>query len=143
MRGILTYHSLDTSGSPISIPPDAFRRHVTWLAGSGVPVKTVADLMAAPEEPGIAITFDDAFTNFRDEAWPVLREHGMAVTVFVPTDHAGKTNRWPDEVVSGVPELPLLDLETLASLAEQGVTLGSHTMSHRDLRSLPDEALGE
>ena len=73
-----------------------------------MPAKTVPDLMAAPEEPGIALTFDDAFVNFRDEAWPVLREHGLPVTVFVPTDHAGRTNRWPDEKVGGLPELPLL-----------------------------------
>ena len=32
MRGILTYHSVDPSGSPISIDEKAFRAHVAWLA---------------------------------------------------------------------------------------------------------------
>ena len=30
MRAILTYHSIDASGSPISCAPDAFGRHVSW-----------------------------------------------------------------------------------------------------------------
>ena len=40
MRAILTYHSIDESGSPISVDPDAFRRHVRWLASGRVRVTT-------------------------------------------------------------------------------------------------------
>jgi len=92
-------------------------------------------------EPGITVTFDDAFVSFRDVAWPLLKEHGVPVTVFVPTEHAGRTNRWPDESYSGIPELPLLDWDALARLAADGVQLGSHTRSHRDLRTVSDDDL--
>lgn len=142
MRAILTYHSLDPSGSPISVHPDAFRRHAEWLGSGEVRVCGVRELLASAE-PGIAVTFDDAFVSFRDLAWPLLRERGVPVTVFVPTDHAGRTNRWPDETYAGIPELPLLDWDSLAALAAEGVTLGAHTKSHRDLRTLDDGELRE
>jgi peptidoglycan/xylan/chitin deacetylase (PgdA/CDA1 family) len=140
MRAIVTYHSLDPSGSPISVHPDAFRRHADWLASGEVPVRGFRDLMESGD-PGIAVTFDDAFVSFRDVAWPLLRERGIPVTVFVPTDHAGRTNRWPDESYAGIPELPLLDWDALAALAAEGVQLGSHTRSHRDLRTIVDDEL--
>ena len=34
MIGILTYHSIDPSGSAISLDEACFRRHVDWLASS-------------------------------------------------------------------------------------------------------------
>lgn len=140
MRAILTYHSLDPSGSPISVHPDAFRRHVEWLGSGAVRVCGIRELLGSPE-PGVAVTFDDAFVSFRDLAWPLLRERNLPVTVFVPTDHAGKTNRWPDESYAGIPELPLLDWDSLQAIAAEGVTLGAHTKSHRNLRTLSDEDL--
>jgi peptidoglycan/xylan/chitin deacetylase (PgdA/CDA1 family) len=140
VRAILTYHSLDPSGSPISVHPHAFRRHAEWLASGDVPVRGFRDLMET-RGPGVAVTFDDAFASFRDVAWPLLKERGIPVTVFVPTDHAGRTNRWPDESYAGIPELPLLDWDALGELAREGVQLGSHTKSHRDLRKLADEEL--
>lgn len=142
MRAILTYHSLDPSGSPISVHPEAFRRHVDWLASGDVAVRGFRELLMS-REPGVAVTFDDAFVSFREIAWPLLKERGIPVTVFVPTDHAGRTNRWPDESYAGIPELPLLDWDALRELALEGVQLGSHTRSHRDLRTLPDDELRE
>ena len=40
MRAILTYHSIDDSGSPISIAPADFRRHLDWLTSGRVPVRS-------------------------------------------------------------------------------------------------------
>lgn len=145
MRAILTYHSIDGSGSPISVGRDTFRRHAEWLASGAVRLCGVRELMEGPaDEPAVAVTFDDAFVNFREEAWPLLRERGIPVTLFVATDHAGRTNAWPDAApASAIPTLPLLDWDELAALAAQGATIGSHTRSHRDLRRLDDATLAE
>ncbi|MGQ0720463.1 MAG: polysaccharide deacetylase family protein [Candidatus Eiseniibacteriota bacterium] len=144
MRGILTYHSIDPSGSPISVSPEAFRRHVRWLASGKVPVVPLPELLRGPTDvEAVAVTFDDAFSSFAEIAWPMLREHGIPATVFVPTGHAGRTNRWPDETYAGIPELPLLGWDALARLAGEGVALESHAVSHRDLRRLDDRALAE
>ena len=45
MRAILTYHSIDESGSVISISETVFRDQITWLARSNVRVVTLDTLM--------------------------------------------------------------------------------------------------
>ena len=45
MRAILTYHSIDESGSPISVAPAAFRRHVEWLASGRVRVVSLEEIV--------------------------------------------------------------------------------------------------
>lgn len=144
MRGILTYHSVDPSGSAISIDEDAFRRHVAWLASGAVRVTTLADLLAlGDQEDAVAVTFDDGFANFRATAWPPLRDHGLPVTLFVVTGHVGGTNAWGGREAPGIPTLPLLDWHALGRLAQEGVTLGGHGRTHTDLRGLDDAALAD
>lgn len=140
MRAILTYHSIDRSGSVISIEPAAFRRHAEWLSRSGVSVVGLRGLLdLEPGRPAVALTFDDGFANFASEAWPVLEGYGFPATLFVATGHVGTVNAW--ESGDGPPLLPLLDWPELGRLAEQGVMLGSHSMSHTDLRRSTDGAL--
>ena len=65
MRAILTYHSIDPSGSPISVSPAAFRRHIEWLASGRVRVVRLEELMRLPAgEDAVALTFDDGFAKF-------------------------------------------------------------------------------
>lgn len=148
MKAILTYHSVDGSSSPISIGEAAFRNHAEWLARHGPPVVTPAELLLLPpSEPAVALTFDDAFRSFADVAWPILRNHGLPATVFVPTAHVGGTNTWGGVNTRGIPTLPLLDWDQLGRLAEEGVQIGSHTCTHPHLTSLSParqhEELGE
>jgi peptidoglycan/xylan/chitin deacetylase (PgdA/CDA1 family) len=148
MRAILTYHSIDTSGSPISCHPDAFERHLKWLTSGLVRVTTVEELVALPSTAdAVAITFDDGFVNFAEIAAPRLLGHGFPVTVFVVTDRVGSSNAWDARPGAIVPHLPLLDWPALVRLQEQGVTLGAHSRTHRDLtrlgaRDLEDEVQG-
>jgi peptidoglycan/xylan/chitin deacetylase (PgdA/CDA1 family) len=139
MRAILTYHSIDTSGSPVSCHPAVFDRHIRWLSSGRVRVTSIETLLALPESvDAVAITFDDAFVNFRDLAAPRLLENGLPSTLFVVSDEAGRTNAWGGRRQRGIPALPLLDWATLARLHEQGVTLGSHSRTHPDLTELSE-----
>ena len=124
MRAILTYHSIDESGSPISMPEAVFRSQISWLAKGHVKVVSLDTLMRmSPDANAVALTFDDGFVNFGDVAAPLLAEHGFPSTLFVVTDAAGRTNRWNGQPGRGVPELPLLNWESLRRLADQGVEL--------------------
>ncbi len=144
MRAILTYHSVDDSGSVISVPPNRFAEHVGWLASGVVAVVSVAELLLLDaDRSAVAITFDDAFANFATAAWPLLRERSLPATLFVPTRHVGKTNQWTATRGVSMPALPLLDWDTLAQLAEEGVTLGAHTRTHADLRALDGAAMAD
>ena len=142
MRAILTYHSLDESGSPISVSPSAFRAHVRWLASGGVRVLPLDELVAANErEDAVAITFDDGFQNFATEGVSLLAEHGFPSTVFVVPEHVEGTNAWGGSDAPGIPTLPLMSWSTLARVTQQGVTLGAHTRRHRDLTRVRGAAL--
>ncbi len=142
MRGVLTYHSIDSSGSPISVDAGSFRRHVDWLAEGHVQVVSIETLLSLPlEAEAVAVTFDDGFVNFLTEAAPLLLARALPATLFVVSGHVGGTNAWGGKADQGIPTLPLLDWDALGRLAEQNVTLGAHTHTHRRLPDLPPSEL--
>ena len=140
MRGILTYHSVDASRSPISIGREAFERHVAWLASGAVRVVPLAELVGLPDrEQAVAITFDDAYENLAALAWPLLRERRLPATVFVPTGRVGRDNAWGERAARGIPTLSLCDWPALARMAEEGLEIGSHTVNHAHLDGMDAE----
>lgn len=142
MRAILTWHSLDRSGSPISVAPEEFHRQLVWLAGSGVRITTVDRLLTLEETVhAAALTFDDGYANFAGVAAPALAEFGLSATIFVVTGHVGRDNRWGGREQPGIPSLPLLGWDELARLRETGITLAAHTNTHPRLGSLDPERL--
>jgi peptidoglycan/xylan/chitin deacetylase (PgdA/CDA1 family) len=148
MRAILTYHSIDSTGSPISVGIEAFGRHVAWLASGRVSVEPLPSLVTGDETTGdgrdrVALTFDDAFANFATVAWPRLAGAGLAATVFVVTGHVGGTNRWGGHASSGIPELPLLDWDGLARCMSDGADVGAHSRTHPPLTTLAPAELAD
>lgn len=134
---ILTYHSLDGSGSVISTPPASFRRQMEAFRVRGFRGLALSDLLdgwegkaALPARP-LVLTFDDAFRSVHDHAAPVLAEMGFRATVFAVAGHVGGWNDWPTQP-GGVPRLPLCtwdELRDLAAVAE----IGAHGCEHRPL----------
>jgi peptidoglycan/xylan/chitin deacetylase (PgdA/CDA1 family) len=144
MRAVLTYHSIDASGSAVSVDPAVFEQHVGWLASGAVRVVPLGEILAAPAgEDAVALTFDDALESFGTVAAPLLLEAGLPVTAFVVSDRVGGTNRWADGDAGAVPEFPLLGWDRLRELAEAGVELGAHTRTHADLTRLDAAASRE
>src|SRR5262249_37262854 len=139
---ILTYHSLDTSGSVISISPETFQHQIEALHNWGYQGITLSQLVEAwegkatlPPRP-VVLTFDDAFGNFADHAAPVLARHGFRATLFAVAGYCGGHNDWPTQP-TGVPRLPLLSWDALRDLAREGFEIGAHTLTHPRLPDLP------
>ena len=142
MRAVLTYHSIDRSGSAISVTPEAFRLHVEWLASSDVVVVTLPELLALPDDVNaVAITFDDGLESIATEAAPLLAAHALPATVFVVTGHVGGDNRWSASCDPKIPVQRVLGWQTLARLQSQGFTIGAHTRRHRHLTRCSDAEL--
>jgi peptidoglycan/xylan/chitin deacetylase (PgdA/CDA1 family) len=133
---ILTYHSLDETGSVISTPPAVFRRQMEFLAGSGIPVVPLDQVSERPG--GVAITFDDGFSNLLDHALPVLERFGLPATVFVVSGYCGGRNNWPTQPTGAVPDLPLMSWDQLRHLPP-AISPGAHTRTHPHLSRLPAE----
>ena len=131
---ILTYHSLDDSGSVISMPPDRFRRQMEFLASSSISVVPLEEVL---ERPGsVAITFDDGFSNFLDYAAPVLESLHLPATVFLVSGYCGGRNNWPSQP-AGAPDFPLMGWRELASLPPW-ISVGAHSVTHPHLTKLPE-----
>jgi peptidoglycan/xylan/chitin deacetylase (PgdA/CDA1 family) len=142
MKAILTYHSIDESGSVISIDEATFRRHVRWLASGRVRVLPLDELVDAPADvDAVAVTFDDGLESVGRIAAPLLRDHGLPATLFVVTDAVGGTNVWQGRGDPGIPVFPLLGWRALEGLIGQGISLGAHTRTHPALSALDGDAL--
>jgi peptidoglycan/xylan/chitin deacetylase (PgdA/CDA1 family) len=145
VRAILTYHSIDDSGSVISIAPEIFEEHVRWLLHERIRVVSLDRLLQDTSEDlghSVAITFDDGFANFLSVA-PLLLDHALPATIFAVSNHVGGDNRWHGQRDPAVPALPLLGWEDLRRLVDRGVTIGAHTRTHARLTALPSARLHE
>ncbi|MEO8075570.1 MAG: polysaccharide deacetylase family protein [Acidobacteriota bacterium] len=143
MRAILTYHSIDLSGSPISLSPAAFHRQIRHAVSAGIRIVSMGDLLSGDETDAdtVALTFDDGYVNVAQEAMPLLVELGLPATIFVPTAFVGKSSEWARQDRHRTPELPLLDWDSLGAMSAQGMTIASHTRTHRRLTQLSRDQL--
>ncbi|WP_298800564.1 polysaccharide deacetylase family protein [Pseudonocardia sp. 73-21] len=134
---ILAYHSIGTPEWEVNdVSPRHFESHLQMAVDDGWTFATPAQVLARPEEQLLALTFDDGCTSVLDHAAPVLRHHGIPSTMFVVTGWAdGGHEEGYDHV---------LDWHGLVALQDQGMTLASHSVTHRDFGKLrPDEARRE
>lgn len=76
----------------LSVTPERFAEHLSYLREAGYSPVTLDDLLYAltvgrslPDKP-IILTFDDGYTDNYEHAFPILREHGFAGTFFIMTD---------------------------------------------------------
>jgi peptidoglycan/xylan/chitin deacetylase (PgdA/CDA1 family) len=79
------------------------------------------------------LTFDDAYVDFAEHAWPLLKRYGFGAVLFVVSGLTGKTNEWDRRYGE---ELPLLGWDALRELHADGVTIGAHSVSHPPLSGL-------
>lgn len=81
-----------------------------------------------------AVTFDDGFTDFAEQALPELERRSIPAVVFVIAGALGKIFG-SEDYSSGV-----MTLEALRALPENLVTIGSHTVTHPMLTRIAKEA---
>lgn len=86
----------------------------------------------------VAITFDDAFESALDNGLPVLEAHGLPCTVFVPSGHLGHPPSWVMDSDLDRAE-QVATASHLSAVSSDLVAIGSHTVSHPYLTSLPKE----
>lgn len=131
---IFTYHSLDDSGSSVSIHPDVFRQQMAYLKLNGIKgvsldhyIKIYKD---SPQKTAdfAAITFDDGFDNFYRAGLDILLEYGFSATVFIPSAYVGKMCAW--EKKKGVPLQKLMAWSDIYHCMKNGIEIGSHTRNH-------------
>jgi peptidoglycan/xylan/chitin deacetylase (PgdA/CDA1 family) len=140
MIGILAYHSLDDSGSVLSTSSHLFAEQMKFLRDAGIRIASLNELADKEQElyrreNNVVLTFDDGFQNVYQHAFPILHTFGFSATVFLVTDYCGKANSWPGQPV-GISRQPLLRWKEVEEMSRAGISFGSHTRTHPDLRKL-------
>ena len=146
-RGIpvLLYHSVDSTGSVISIMSEEFSRQMAYLNATGYKTISLSDFLGylrsgtVPHEKIVVLTFDDGFKNNYTEAFPILREYGFTATIFLATDYIDRVCSW--EKHDSIPRFPLLSWDEIREMSDYGIDFESHTCSHPYLSRLSREEM--
>ncbi|WP_310572329.1 polysaccharide deacetylase family protein [Gemmatimonas sp.] len=142
---ILTYHSLDDSGSVISTSPGVFRAQMELIARRGYRVIALRELLDAWDRAEtvapntVVLTFDDATENLLPHALPVLSALQFRATIFAVSGKLGGVNDWPDQA-PGIPRVPLLSRSGLAECIAAGCEIGAHSATHARLDTMSPAA---
>jgi len=110
----------------LSVSPEAFTRHLAYLADNQYKTIEMKDLKAFFDNgtpipaKSVLITFDDAYQDIYENAYPLLRAFGMKGTVFTPTGLIGNDG--------------YLTWEQIAEMNDSGTMLfANHTWSHKSM----------
>jgi peptidoglycan/xylan/chitin deacetylase (PgdA/CDA1 family) len=137
---ILMYHSVADVGedpSHLSVAPSLFAEQMATLQRlglRGVSISTLVDAMRSGPRRArrlVGITFDDGYLNVLESAAPELKRRGFTATVFVIAGRLGGTNEWAKG-----PRMPLVSASQVSELADAGIEIGSHSMTHVRLAGL-------
>jgi peptidoglycan/xylan/chitin deacetylase (PgdA/CDA1 family) len=138
---ILTYHRI---GSPPAGVPDPFLydtpadldQHLRIAKARGLKLAPFGE--AATSEhftPNtLTITFDDGFTSVLQHGLPVLQAHQARAIQFVVAGLVGKKNQWDAHKRDSIE--PLMDWFQLREWLAAGMEIGSHSLTHPNLKKL-------
>jgi peptidoglycan/xylan/chitin deacetylase (PgdA/CDA1 family) len=145
---VLLYHHVgpDRPGTNRSLttPPQRFRRHLQWMRQERWSVLAPSAWRDAVTgghpipDRSVVLTFDDGYDDLAQHAFPRLLDAGFGAGVYVVTALAGGSNTWEGSTTGGH---RLLAPDTIRHWSHAGIEFGAHTRTHRDLRSLGDDAL--
>lgn len=141
---ILLYHSVSPAPADgferFTVDPGLFAEHLDTVIGLGCTACTVGTLAAmlragaAPPARTVVITFDDGLADFAEHAWPRLRERGLPATLYAVAGRLGGRSGW---MPGPAGQLPMLSAAELRGLADDGLEVGAHSVTHPQLDCLP------
>jgi peptidoglycan/xylan/chitin deacetylase (PgdA/CDA1 family) len=134
---ILMYHVIeDDLGrryEQLYVSPANFRQQLLFLKENGFHTVTVRDVLEhwqlgkeLPTKP-IVLSFDDGYLSIYTEAFPLLKELGLVATFYINTNKIGSPTALTPEMIREV--------------SEAGIEIGSHSLSHLDLRKISSKQL--
>lgn len=164
----LTFHRVAPDGPEVtpgllSATPEGFAALIDAIARrhTVIPVDdVVARAGGGPALPrrALVLTFDDAYADFGEHAWPALRARSLPATLFVPTAYPDRAGRsfWWDRLYAalrstsragvGVPggsrSLPL-GTATERAAAYRTLRSALKALAHEELLATVDRVVGE
>jgi peptidoglycan/xylan/chitin deacetylase (PgdA/CDA1 family) len=125
----------------LTVPPAQFRRQIAWLVRRGYRSITIDEVVRwkadrdALSGRRVLLTFDDAYADVVEWAFPVLLGAELSAVVFVATARIGQTNLW-DADLGG--QHRIMTEAQIKEWSKRGVEFGAHTRTHADVTGLPE-----
>lgn len=119
---------------PFTMRPDMLERQILFLKANGYTPISLEELTTACRagkssiQKPVMLTFDDGYLDNYQNLFPLLKKYNVPAVIFLITDRVGQPG--------------FMSWEQIKEMQDSGlVSFGSHTLSHRRLRSLPDEEI--
>lgn len=129
---VLMYHKVIKGrqiGNKYEITRDKFKEQMQYLKENGYNAISIEDLkndLSGYKKP-IMITFDDGSETDFTVVFPVIQEYGLKSIHFIPTDYIGRERS--------------MNWDQVRQLENEGASIQSHTITHRQLDRLPEEEI--
>jgi peptidoglycan/xylan/chitin deacetylase (PgdA/CDA1 family) len=133
---ILMYHSVSSLPSDLGYPQlsaDLFKKQLDFLSRHHyrtVSLKALIDYYTEKKKvPAgwVVLTFDDGYTDFYTQVYPILKQYGFQATVFVSP---GRIEEYPH----------YMTWQQLQQLArDDSIEIGSHSLMHDPLNCLSSQ----
>jgi peptidoglycan/xylan/chitin deacetylase (PgdA/CDA1 family) len=142
---VLCYHAVsDSWPDELAVPRRLLEQHLTSLLRRGYRGVTAGEALAGRAK-SLHVTFDDAYRNVA-EGFAVLERLRVPATVFACSSYAenGRPLDVPElaaEARAHPEEMATMSWDELRGLADRGVEIGSHTITHPHLTRLSDAEL--
>jgi peptidoglycan/xylan/chitin deacetylase (PgdA/CDA1 family) len=146
---ILMYHAvaddIDASEAEWSVRPVAFEAQMRVLRDEGWTALTVSELCdfwardVTPPSGSVVVTFDDGHACLHDIAMPIMQRYGIRSTLFAISGFLGRSSTY--DASYGTVARAMMSRTQLCAMHAAGHEIGSHTVSHPDLRTLTPEHL--
>jgi peptidoglycan/xylan/chitin deacetylase (PgdA/CDA1 family) len=146
---VVAFHRVNRDGQndAMNMQPELFARWCRFFAGH-FRVVAAGEIVAGLETGGpfrgeLAVTFDDGYRDFAQQAVPVMEPLGITATVFAVSDFVGSDHvPWWDEKAGE--RHAFMDWNELRAVAAKGFAVGSHGKTHSAMDELSqDEAREE
>lgn len=144
---ILMYHKIgepppESKLKKLWVSPEKFERQLKYLQNKNIPVITCVQYYTMLEEKtvpakAVIMTFDDGYEDNYTNAFPLLKKYGCKGTFFIVSETIGGMNIWHNP--ADEPHQKMLNREQLVELQGAGMEIGSHTLSHPNLKQLSSE----
>ena len=120
----MTYHrvggaSCQSAGyARMTVPRQAFALQIEFLAKNYhlISLKRVLEALTTGRQlprKSVLITFDDAYLDFQEFAWPILKRNGAPAVLFVPTAYPDSSMPfWWDRISAAVYQTSRTAVET-------------------------------
>lgn len=142
---ILGYHDVDDYQEDLfTLPVKNFKDQMYYLKDHGyqiIPLEKAYNqiITQSVDNNAIVLTFDDGAESLQEKVFPILRELDFPATIFIPLGCLGKECLFPGKEVQQ--RRVVMDWNVIEKSLAQGISYGSHTMTHPSLLELTADEL--